>query len=116
MILFWHQCNRCEAFSTYPRTYDLLHAWTIFSDIIEKECSPEDLLIEMDRILRPKGFIIVYDKRSVVLSIKKFLPALHWVAVATSNLEQDSNQGKDDAVLIIQKKMWLTSESIQVSE
>ncbi|KAG4970387.1 hypothetical protein JHK85_036808 [Glycine max] len=108
--------NWCEAFSTYPRTYDLLHAWTIFSDIIEKECSPEDLLIEMDRILRPKGFIIVYDKRSVVLSIKKFLPALHWVAVATSNLEQDSNQGKDDAVLIIQKKMWLTSESIQVSE
>ncbi|KAL2599125.1 hypothetical protein AAZV13_10G034700 [Glycine max] len=108
--------NWCEAFSTYPRTYDLLHAWTIFSDIIEKECSPEDLLIEMDRILRPKGFIIVHDKRSVVLSIKKFLPALHWVAVVTSNVEQDSNQGKDDAVLIIQKKMWLTSESIRISE
>lgn len=73
-------------------------------------------MIEMDRILRPKGFIIVHDKRSVVLSIKKFLPALHWVAVVTSNVEQDSNQGKDDAVLIIQKKMWLTSESIRISE
>ncbi|KAL2323422.1 hypothetical protein Fmac_027801 [Flemingia macrophylla] len=110
--------NWCEAFSTYPRTYDLLHAWTIFSDVIDRECSPEDLLIEMDRILRPKGFIIVHDKRSVVLSVKKFLPALHWVAVNISNVDQDSDQGKDDdyAVLIIQKKIWLTSESIRVSE
>ncbi|KAK7345760.1 hypothetical protein VNO77_16371 [Canavalia gladiata] len=109
--------NWCEAFSTYPRTYDLLHAWTIFSDIIEKECSPEDLLIEMDRILRPKGFVIVHDKRLVVLSIKKFLPALHWDAVAISNVEKDSDEDKDDnAVLIIQKKIWLTSESIRVSE
>ncbi|CAK8571757.1 unnamed protein product [Lathyrus sativus] len=108
--------NWCEAFSTYPRTYDLLHAWTIFSDIIEKECSVEDLLIEMDRILRPKGFIIIRDKQSVVLSIRKFLPALHWDAVNKSNVEQDSDQGEDDAVLIIQKKMWLTTESIRVSE
>ncbi|MED6108009.1 hypothetical protein PIB30_019412 [Stylosanthes scabra] len=109
--------NWCEAFSTYPRTYDLLHASTIFSDIIEKECSPEDLLIEMDRILRPKGFVIVRDKRSVVLAIKKFLPALHWEKVAISGVEQGSDQGKDDdAILIIQKKIWLTSESIRVSE
>ncbi|KAK7320083.1 hypothetical protein RJT34_04814 [Clitoria ternatea] len=50
-----------EAFSTYPRTYDLLHAWTVFSDIIK-----EGLLIEMDRMLKPKGFIIVHDKHPVV--------------------------------------------------
>lgn len=73
-------------------------------------------MIEMDRILRPKGFVIVHDKRSVVLLIKKFLPALHWDAVAKSNLEQNSDQDEDDAVLIIQKKMWLTSESVRVSE
>ncbi|KAI4352293.1 hypothetical protein L6164_006560 [Bauhinia variegata] len=104
--------NWCEAFSTYPRTYDLLHAWTVFSDIIQKECSPEDLLIEMDRILRPKGFIIVHDNRSVVEFIKKYLPALHWQVVAMS----DSDQGEDHAVIIIQKKMWLTSQSIRDSE
>nr|POF03341.1 putative methyltransferase pmt9 [Quercus suber] len=39
----------CEAFSTYPRTNDLLHAWTLFSDIDERGCGVEDLLIEMDR-------------------------------------------------------------------
>ncbi|KAE8723776.1 putative methyltransferase PMT3 [Hibiscus syriacus] len=40
----------CEAFSTYPRTYDLLHAWTVFSDIEKKGCSAEDLLLEMDPV------------------------------------------------------------------
>ncbi|XP_054782357.1 probable methyltransferase PMT3 isoform X2 [Prosopis cineraria] len=103
--------NWCEAFSTYPRTYDLLHAWTIFSDIIEKECSPEDLLIEMDRILRPKGFVIIHDKPSVVEYVKNYLPALHWDAVAMS----DAGQGDDNTVFIIQKKMWLTSESVRVA-
>ncbi|KAK6138393.1 hypothetical protein DH2020_027867 [Rehmannia glutinosa] len=44
----------CESFSTYPRTYDLLHAWSVFSQIEERGCSSEDLLIEMDRMLRPK--------------------------------------------------------------
>ncbi|GFZ14278.1 S-adenosyl-L-methionine-dependent methyltransferases superfamily protein [Actinidia rufa] len=75
--------NWCEAFSTYPRTYDLLHAWTVFSDIEKKGCSAEDLLLEMDRMLRPTGFIIIRDKQPVIEFVKKYLPALHWEAVAT---------------------------------
>ncbi|KAL6974932.1 hypothetical protein U1Q18_043418 [Sarracenia purpurea var. burkii] len=96
--------NWCEAFSTYPRTYDLLHAWTIFSDIEKKGCSPEDLLLEMDRILRPTGFIIIRDKQPVVEFVKKYLQALHWEAVATADSDGDGN----NFVLVIQKKLWLT--------
>lgn len=70
-------------------------------------------MIEMDRILRPKGFIIVHDKRSVVDLIKKYLPALHWEAVTIYDVDQGE---EGNTVLIIQKKMWLTSDSIQVSE
>ncbi|CAL0321313.1 unnamed protein product [Lupinus luteus] len=55
----------------------------------------------MDRILRPKGLVIIHDKRSVVVSIKKFLPALPWQAVAISGIEQGSDQSEDGAVLII---------------
>lgn len=118
---YWYAlfgCNcRCEAFSTYPRTYDLLHAWTVFSDIERKGCSAEDLLIEMDRILRPKGFIIVRDKPSVVEFIKKYLQMLHWETLATADADQDSEQEEDDRVLIIiQKKIWLTSESLRELE
>ncbi|KAF3436137.1 hypothetical protein FNV43_RR23229 [Rhamnella rubrinervis] len=108
--------NWCEAFSTYPRTYDLIHAWTVFSDIEKKKCSAVDLMIEVDRILRPKGFIIVRDKRSVVEFIKKYMQALHWEGVATADATQDSEQDDDDTVFIIQKKMWLTSESFRDSE
>lgn len=108
--------DRCEAFSTYPRTYDLLHAWTVFSDIEKKGCSAEDLLIEMDRILRPTGFIIIRDKQSVVDFIKKYLVALHWEAVATADPSSETDQDGDDVVFVIQKKLWLTSESVRDTE
>ncbi|KAJ6336147.1 hypothetical protein OIU78_012704 [Salix suchowensis] len=107
----------CESFSTYPRTYDLLHAWTVFSDIEKKGCSAGDLLIEMDRILRPTGFVIIRDKRAVVEFVKKHLSALHWEAVAIAEAERESaEQDEDDMVFIIQKKLWLTSESFRITE
>ncbi|KAI3892590.1 hypothetical protein MKX03_036940 [Papaver bracteatum] len=106
----------CEAFSTYPRTYDLLHAWTVLSDIDTKGCSVEDLLLEMDRLLRPTGFIIIRDKGSLVESIKKYLPALRWEAVATADGEPDSDQDEDEVVFVIQKTLWLTNDNLRDSE
>ncbi|KAK6117069.1 hypothetical protein DH2020_049212 [Rehmannia glutinosa] len=104
--------NWCEAFSTYPRTYDLLHAWTVFSDIEKKGCSGEDLLLEMDRILRPTGFAIIRDRQPVIDFVKKYLAALHWEAVAT----EESGPDGDEVVFVIQKKLWLTSESFRGTE
>ncbi|KAH0861887.1 hypothetical protein HID58_079098 [Brassica napus] len=114
--------NQTVAFSTYPRTYDLLHAWTVFSDIKSKGCSVEDLLLEMDRILRPTGFIIIRDKESIVESIKKYMKALHWEVVALekvttgSELDQDNEDGENNVVFIVRKKLWLTSESLRDNE
>ncbi|OAY55563.1 probable methyltransferase PMT3 [Manihot esculenta] len=108
--------NWCESFSTYPRTYDLLHAWTVFSDLEKKGCGAEDLLLEMDRILRPSGFIIIRDKHSMVDYVKKYLVALHWEAVATTDSSSESEQDGDDVVFVIQKKLWLTSESVRDTE
>ncbi|CAI0558838.1 unnamed protein product [Linum tenue] len=84
----------CESFSTYPRTYDLLHAWTVFSDVEKKECSAGDLLLEMDRVIRPIGFIIISNKQVVIDYVKKYLVALHLEAIDSSSTEQD----RDDAV------------------
>ncbi|RWW55767.1 hypothetical protein BHE74_00037561 [Ensete ventricosum] len=103
--------NVCEAFSTYPRTYDLLHAWTVFSDIEKKGCSGQDLLIEMDRILRPTGFIIVRDRKPVIDFIKRHLTALHWESVAVEDAEPNSDSEDGEMVFVIQKKMWLIDES-----
>ncbi|MQM04680.1 hypothetical protein Taro_037486 [Colocasia esculenta] len=46
----------CEPFSTYPRTYDLLHASHVFSHYQGhgEACHLEDIMLEMDRIIRPE--------------------------------------------------------------
>lgn len=50
--------HRCEPFSTYPRTYDLLHVDHLLSHfkIHGKGCLLEDIMLEMDRIIRPQVF------------------------------------------------------------
>lgn len=94
----------------------MLHAWTVFSEIEKKGCSAEDLLIEMDRMLRPSGFIIIRDKQTVVDVIKKYLVALHWEAVATADSSSESDQDGDEVVFVVQKKLWLTSASLRDAE
>ncbi|KAK9108439.1 hypothetical protein Syun_024450 [Stephania yunnanensis] len=97
----------CESFSTYPRTYDLLHAWAVFSDIEQRNCSMEDLLIEMDRILRPHGIVIIRDKPHVIIYIRKFLPALRWDDwVSEVEPRVDALTSGKERVLIARKKLW----------
>ena len=62
----------------------------------------------MDRILRPRGFILIRDTQSVVDLVKKYLKALHWEAVDTK-----ATSDSDTVILIVQKKLWLTSESLR---
>lgn len=88
----------------------------LFSDVEKNGCSAEDLLLEMDRIIRPAGFVIIQDRQPVIEFVKKYLQALHWEAVATADHSSDSDQDGDDFVLVIQKKLWLTSESVKESE
>lgn len=47
---------RCEAFPTYPRTYDLVHAEGLLSLETgqQRRCTMLDLFIEVDRLLRPE--------------------------------------------------------------
>ncbi|KAF9668322.1 hypothetical protein SADUNF_Sadunf15G0116700 [Salix dunnii] len=67
----------CEAMSTYPRTYDLIHADSVFT-LYEDRCEMEDILLEMDRILRPEGSVILRDDVDVVVKIKKITDRLNW--------------------------------------
>ncbi|MQL98192.1 hypothetical protein Taro_030891 [Colocasia esculenta] len=96
----------CESFSAYPRTYDLLHAWLLFSNIEERGCSTEDLLIEMDRIVRPLGFIIIRDKPSVINYIQKYLKALRWDGWSSVEPKIDALSSGEESILIARKKLW----------
>ncbi|RWW89062.1 hypothetical protein BHE74_00002000 [Ensete ventricosum] len=99
--------SKCESFSTYPRTYDLLHAWLLISEVEKQGCSVEDLLIEMDRMLRPLGFAIIRDKVPMINYIKRFLTALrwdHWISDVEPKV--DALSMGEERVLIIRKKLW----------
>ncbi|KAJ4798849.1 S-adenosyl-L-methionine-dependent methyltransferases superfamily protein [Rhynchospora pubera] len=69
--------NWCEAFSTYPRTYDFIHAYGVFSLYMNK-CDVLDILIEIDRILRPEGALIIRDNVDVITRVKEVSQRLSW--------------------------------------
>ncbi|KAI7737314.1 hypothetical protein M8C21_031412, partial [Ambrosia artemisiifolia] len=67
----------CESFSTYPRTYDLLHADHLFSTVKER-CVIKGVIAETDRILRPGGFLIARDEPNMITELEKLLRSLDW--------------------------------------
>ncbi|RXH96353.1 hypothetical protein DVH24_008857 [Malus domestica] len=69
--------DTCEAFSTYPRTYDLIHANGVFS-LYRDKCNAEDILLEMDRILRPEGAVIFRDHMDVLVKVSKLVRGMRW--------------------------------------
>ncbi|KAJ9555441.1 hypothetical protein OSB04_010055 [Centaurea solstitialis] len=69
--------NWCEPFSTYPRSYDLIHADNVFS-LYKNKCDIMDIFIEMYRILRPKGTIIIADHVDIIVKMKRHIDQMGW--------------------------------------
>ncbi|XP_057980623.1 probable methyltransferase PMT15 [Malania oleifera] len=69
--------NWCEGMSTYPRTYDFIHADSVFS-LYKDRCEMEDILLEMDRILRPEGSVIFRDDVDELVKIKNIIDGMQW--------------------------------------
>lgn len=97
----------CEAFSTYPRTYDLIHADGIFS-MYQDRCDIVDILLEMDRILRPEGAIIARDDVDVLNKVTRLAPSLRW---ETRLADHESGPFNSQKVLIVVKTYWVGSVS-----
>ncbi|KAI3955556.1 hypothetical protein MKW92_015235 [Papaver armeniacum] len=72
--------NWCESFSTYPRTYDMIHANGIFSMYMEK-CGIVDILFEMHRILRPQGVVIIRDHVDIIVKVQGIAERMKWNCV-----------------------------------
>ncbi|VFQ80452.1 unnamed protein product [Cuscuta campestris] len=67
----------CESFNTYPRTYDLLHASFLFGKLTQR-CNIIDMAVEVDRILRPGGILLVQDTMDSIAKLSPILHSLHW--------------------------------------
>nr|GFA35164.1 probable methyltransferase PMT11 [Tanacetum cinerariifolium] len=67
----------CEAFDTYPRTYDLLHAAGLFS-VEQKRCNISSIMLEMNRILGPGGRVYIRDSILVMDELQEIGKAIGW--------------------------------------
>ncbi|GAB2288298.1 hypothetical protein Dimus_022638 [Dionaea muscipula] len=67
----------CEPFNTYPRTYDLLHSAFLFSNLTTR-CDIIAVAVEMDRVLRPGGWILVIDVKETIMKLGVIFRSLHW--------------------------------------
>ncbi|KAI4317083.1 hypothetical protein L6164_024992 [Bauhinia variegata] len=93
----------CESFSTYPRSYDLLHADHMFSKL-KKRCNLVGVVAEIDRILRPEGKLIIRDKVETINELESMMRAMQWEVHMTYSKDEEG-------LLFVQKSMWRPKES-----
>ncbi|PON51396.1 putative methyltransferase PMT [Parasponia andersonii] len=67
----------CESFNTYPRTMDLVHSSYLFGNL-SLRCDMVEMVAEMDRMLRPGGYLLVQDTVDTINKLKPILQSLHW--------------------------------------
>ncbi|XP_073129871.1 probable methyltransferase PMT21 [Henckelia pumila] len=96
----------CEAFSTYPRTYDLLHLDGLFTTESHR-CEMKYVMLEMDRILRPNGYAIIRESSYFVDAVSTIAKGMRW-----SCRKEDTEYGVEkEKLLICQKKLWYSKTS-----
>ncbi|KAK4752280.1 hypothetical protein SAY87_021078 [Trapa incisa] len=98
----------CEAFSTYPRTYDLLHLDGLFTAESHR-CDMKFVLLEMDRILRPNGYAIIRESSYFVDAITSIAKGMRWGC----RKEATEYSVEKEKILVCQKKLWYSSSSSQ---
>ncbi|KAF3583756.1 hypothetical protein F2Q69_00030487 [Brassica cretica] len=94
----------CEAFSTYPRTYDLLHLDSLFT-LESHRCEMKYVLLEMDRILRPGGYVIMRESSYFMDAITMLAKGTRW----NCRREETEYAVESEKILVCQKKLWFSS-------
>uniref|UniRef100_A0A2P2KPS1 Dehydration-responsive family protein n=2 Tax=Rhizophora mucronata TaxID=61149 RepID=A0A2P2KPS1_RHIMU len=92
----------CESFSTYPRSYDLLHADHLFSKV-KKRCKLAAVFAEADRILRPEGKLIVRDDIETISELENMVRSMQWEVHMTYSKDKEG-------LLCVQKSTWRPKE------
>uniref|UniRef100_A0A1D1XD50 Methyltransferase n=2 Tax=Anthurium amnicola TaxID=1678845 RepID=A0A1D1XD50_9ARAE len=97
----------CEAFSTYPRTYDLIHADGIFTTYLDR-CDMVYILLEMDRILRPEGAVIFRDTVEVLVKVQGITQGMRW---RSQMMDHESGLHNPEKILVAVKSYWTGEEN-----
>ncbi|KAL7203537.1 hypothetical protein ACSBR2_016756 [Camellia fascicularis] len=98
----------CEPFSTYPRTYDLIHVSAIESLIKDpgsgkRRCNLVDLMVEIDRMLHPEGTVVIRDSPEVIDKVGRIAHAIRWTSTVH---EKEPNSHGREKILVATKSFW----------
>lgn len=69
-----------------------------------KRCNLEDILLEMDRILRPEGAIIIRDEVDVLNKVKKIVGGMRWEA---KMMDHEDGPLVPEKILVATKEYWV---------
>ncbi|RWW44833.1 hypothetical protein BHE74_00049372 [Ensete ventricosum] len=67
-------------------------------------CKMEDILLEMDRILRPEGAVIFRDEVDVLMKVKKMVTGMRW---NTKLLDHEDGPLVPEKILVAVKQYWV---------
>lgn len=93
-------CQSIEAF---------IYSWTILTWVCllnEYRCNIEDILLEMDRILRPEGAVIFRDEVDAIIRVKKIVSGMRW---DTKMVDHEDGPLVPEKILIAVKQYWVAS-------
>lgn len=64
----------------------------------------EDILLEMDRILRPEGAVLLRDEVDVMVKVKKIASGMRW---DTKLVDHEDGPLVPEKILVAVKKYWV---------
>lgn len=68
-------------------------------------CNAEDILLEMDRILRPEGAVIIRDQADVLVKVRKIVGGMRW---NTKIIDHEDGPLVTEKILFAVKRYWVT--------
>lgn len=66
-------------------------------------CEMEDVLLEMDRILRPEGSVIIRDDVDILVKIKSITDGMEWEGRIA---DHENGPHQREKILFANKKYW----------
>lgn len=67
-------------------------------------CDFEDILLEMDRILRPEGAVIFRDEVDVLVKVKRMIGGMRW---DSKMMDHEDGPLVPEKILVAVKQYWV---------
>lgn len=71
-------------------------------------CNADDILLEMDRILRPEGAVIIRDDVDTLIKVKRIIAGMRW---DSKLVDHEDGPLVPEKVLIAVKQYWVTNST-----